>query len=95
MELKPLFDRVLAIPQKIEKKTSSGISISNSDESEVKKAKVIAVGKGIYDYGVFIDMQVNCGDIIYYEEHTCAKLNDGEKDYILIKQQDILAYEER
>ncbi len=93
MKLQPLFDRVLALPIKEQRKTSSGISLGEVQESEVKKAKVIAVGSGIYECGTFINMSVNVGDIIFYEEHTCSNLSDGEINYILIKQTDILAYE--
>lgn len=93
MKLKPLFDRVIAIPVEDIKQTASGIKLTESDESEVKKAKVIAVGNGIYENGVFINMEVKIGDVIYYEEHTIAKLNTPENNYILIKQTDILAYE--
>lgn len=93
MKLKPLFDRVLAVPIKETKKTASGITLGESDESEVKKAKVVAIGTGVYDNGIFIDMKININDIIFYEEPTVAKFCDGEKDFILIKQTDILAYE--
>ena len=94
MKLKPLFDRVLALPIKTQKQTASGITLSENDESEVKKAKVVAVGSGIYENGTYINMSIKVGDIIFYEEHTTAKLCDGSIEYILIKQTDVLAYEE-
>lgn len=93
MKLQPLFDRILAMPIETVKKTASGITLSEGDESEVKKAKVVAIGTGIYDCGVFIDMKIGVNDTIFYEEHTVAKFCNGENNYILIKQTDVLAYE--
>lgn len=93
MKIQPLFDRVIAIPIKETRQTASGITLGECEESEVKKARVVAVGTGVYESGVFIDMKINVNNIIYYEEHTVAKFFDGESEYILIKQTDILGYE--
>lgn len=94
MKIKPLFDRVIAKPLKEESITKSGISLSSSQETSVKKAKVICTGTGIFEDGVFVEMYVKKDDIIYFEEHTTAKLSIDNSEFILIKQTDILAIEE-
>lgn len=90
MNVKPMFDRVLALPIQEENITKSGICL-NTIETQTKKAKVICVGNGIYEDGVFVEMQVKKNDIIFYEEHTTAKVIIENIEHILIKQSDILA----
>ena len=91
--IEPLFDRILAQEINNEHFTKSGISLSYSSNESVKKAIVIKTGKGVYEDGIFIDMQVKEKDIIYYEEHVVSKLSLDDMEYILIKQTDVLAYE--
>ena len=90
MIIKPIFDRVLALPITEENKTESGICL-NLQETQVKKAKIISTGSGIYEDGVFIEMQVKANDIIFYEDHTVSKIFFDNVEHILIKQSDILA----
>lgn len=94
MKIKPLFDRVLALPIAPNNVTSSGITLSNQTENETKKAKIIAVGKGIFECGVFNEMQLKPNDIIFYEDHLSTKLVHENTTYVLLKQTDILAVEE-
>lgn len=91
MNIKPMFDRVIALPLTKENITESGICL-NPQEAQVKKAKVVSVGSGIYEDGVFIEMQVKINDIIFYEDHTVAKIFIDNTEHILIKQSDILAF---
>lgn len=93
MNIKPLFDRVIACPIKNENTTKSGISLTTTQDTSVKKAKIVAVGTGCFEDGVFIEMKVKVNDIILYEEHTTAKIYIENEEYILIKQTDILAVE--
>ena len=93
MNIKPLFDRVIACTIKNENTTKSGISLTTTQDTSVKKAKVVSVGTGCYENGIFVDMQVKVNDIIFYEEHTTAKIYIENKEYILINQTDILAIE--
>ncbi|MBQ9792408.1 MAG: hypothetical protein IJW32_01495 [Clostridia bacterium] len=90
MNIKPMFDRVLALPITEENKTESGICLKYQ-ETQVKKAKVVCTGSGIYEDGIFIEMQVKSNDIIFYEDHTVAKMFIDNTEHILIKQSDILA----
>jgi len=95
MKIEPLFDRVIATCIRQFNKTESGISLELYDDGEIKKGIVVAVGPGGYDEGVFVNMQVNLGDIIYFEDHVTSKIIYDNKPYILIKQTDILAVERK
>ncbi|NCB48330.1 MAG: co-chaperone GroES [Clostridia bacterium] len=88
----PIFDRVIAVEVEKNKITESGISLSNQNEG-VKKAEIIAVGEGIFEEGVFVQMKVKIGDKILFESHCCVPFFDGCKKFLLLKQTDILAVE--
>lgn len=93
MKIKPLFDRVLAKPIKENTTTKSGISLNFTNDTNVKKAKVVSVGEGIFEDGNFIEMQLKENDVFYYEEHTVCKIIIENIEHILIKQIDVLAIE--
>lgn len=92
MNIKPIFDRVLAQEIKISNQTESGI-LDISTQNTVKKAVVLKTGEGCFEDGNFIKMQVNDNQIIYFEEHCAVKIVIQGKEYYLLKQTDILAVE--
>ena len=91
---KPLGDRVLLTELEGEaSQTAGGIIIPDSAKSEdVKRARVEAVGDGIYTQsGVAIPMSVKVGDEVIlppYHQGQEVKIN-GEK-YTLLRQSEIL-----
>lgn len=91
--VKPLGDRVLLKENQKEEKTASGIIIPDTVAKEdVKTAKVISVGPGLYTQaGSLIPMNVVVGDEVImppYHQGQEIKLN-GEK-YILLRESEIL-----
>jgi len=91
--VKPLGDRVLLKENQKEEKTASGIIIPDTVAKEdVKTAKVISVGPGLYTQsGNLIPMNVAVGDEVImppYHQGQEIKLN-GEK-YILLRESEIL-----
>lgn len=91
--VKPLGDRVLLKENQKEEKTASGIIIPDTvTKEDVKTAKVISVGPGLYTQaGNLIPMNVEVGDEVImppYHQGQEIKLN-GEK-YILLRESEIL-----
>jgi chaperonin GroES len=91
--VKPLGDRVLLKENQKEEKTASGIIIPDTVVKEdVKTAKVVSVGPGLYTQaGSLIPMNVSAGDEVIvppYHQGQEIKLN-GEK-YILLRESEIL-----
>jgi chaperonin GroES len=91
--VKPLGDRVLLKENQKEEKTASGIIIPDTVAKEdVKTAKVISVGPGLYTQaGSLIPMNVSVGDEVImppYHQGQEIKLN-GEK-YLLLRESEIL-----
>ncbi|MGN1276891.1 MAG: GroES family chaperonin [Floccifex sp.] len=82
--LKPLHDYVLLEKLEKESATASGIILTSSKEKS-KFAKVIAIGCDIHDAGY----QIN--DEVLYREYAGTSISYQDKDYIVIKDEDIIA----
>lgn len=87
VKIKPLADRVLIEPMEAEDKTASGIYIPDTAKEKPQKGTVIAVGPGSKD----IPMEVKVGDVVLYGKYAGTELSTDGKDYLIMKQADILA----
>ena len=87
VKIKPLADRVLVEPQASETKTASGIYIPDTAREKPQKGKVIAIGNGTKDEA----MIVKVGDTVLYGKYSGTELNLEGKDYLMMRQSDILA----
>jgi chaperonin GroES len=81
--LKPLGDYVVAQAEEAETKTASGLYLPEKAAEKPKTAKVIAVGKEA--------KQVKVGDRIVYKSYSTTDVKVGKDEYILVKEEDILA----
>jgi len=90
--LKPLGDRVLVKPSKGEEKTKSGIVLPDTAKDKPNEGEVVAVGTGRKtDEGKVIAMDVKVGDIVIYAGYSGTKVKVEEIEYLIIKEDDILA----
>lgn len=91
--IKPLSDYLLIEPVQQETKTASGIIIPDTVSKEKpQKGTVIAAGPGVKDEnGKTIPMDVKIGDIVLYKKWGGNELKLDDKEYMLVKQEDILA----
>ena len=87
LKIQPLSDRVLVQPQEAVAKTASGLIIPDSAKEKPQQGKVVAVGKGKKDH----DMTVKVGDIVLYGKYSGSELKFEGKDYLIMKEDDILA----
>ena len=81
--IQPLADYVVAQQEEAETKTASGLYIPGGAQEKPKVAKVLAVGKGVKN--------VKNGDRIIYKSYSTTEVKLGKDDYILVKEEDILA----
>ena len=91
MALKPVADRVIVKYFETEDKTASGIVLPDSSREKTQQAEVIAVGPGGVVDGKEITMQVKPGDKVIYSKYSGTEVKVEEEDYIIVKQNDILA----
>ena len=87
VKIKPLADRVLITPEQAETTTASGIIIPDSAKEKPQKGTVVAVGKGTKDQ----PMTVKKGDIVLYAKYAGTELSLEGKDYLIMRESDILA----
>ena len=87
MNVKPLSDRVLILPNPAAEKTAGGLIIPDTAKEKPLAGKVIAVGPGTSE----IKMEVKVGDQVLYGKYAGQEINVDGTDYLIMKQQDILA----
>lgn len=86
LKFKPLADRVVVEPVEAESKTASGIYIPDSAKEKPQHGKIVAVGKGTKDH----DMTVKEGDTVLYGKFAGTDLKLEGKDYLIMRESDIL-----
>jgi len=87
LNIKPLADRVLVEPMEAETKTSSGIIIPDNAKEKPQKGTVVAVGNGKKDE----PLTVKVGDTVLYGKYGGTELKLDGKDYLMMRESDILA----
>jgi chaperonin GroES len=81
--LTPLGDYVVAQAEEAKTKTASGLYLPENAAEKPKTAKIVAVGKEA--------KQVKVGDRIVYKSYSTTEVKIGSDEYILVKEEDILA----
>lgn len=89
--IKPLGDRVIIELVEQEETTASGIVLPDSAQEKPQEGKVIAVGSGSIQNGERIAPEVKEGDQIIYSKFAGTEVNYEGKDYLILRESDILA----
>ncbi|MBI4432225.1 MAG: co-chaperone GroES [Candidatus Omnitrophica bacterium] len=91
-KVQPLADRVLVEPLEAEEKTSGGIVIPDTAKEKQQKGKIIAVGKGrVSEDGKLTPLEVKVNDQVLFGRYAGTEVKVGANDYLIIKEDDILA----
>ena len=90
MNIKPLFDRVVLKPTKLESSPKSMIITDLTDEKP-EVAEVYELGTGGFIDGNEIKFEVKVGDKVIFNKFASSEFSFDNSTYILIKQVDILA----
>ena len=91
MKLVPLGDRVVLKQLVAEETTKSGIVLPGQSKEKPQQAEVIAVGPGGVVDGKEVKMEVKVGDQVIYSKYAGTEVSVDGKDYLIMKQSDILA----
>ena len=92
MAIRPLDDRVVIQPLEAEEKTQGGIVLPDSAKEKPTKCKVVSVGEGkLLDSGKRAALLVKKGDKVLYGKYAGTEITVGGKDYLILKENDILA----
>jgi chaperonin GroES len=87
LNIKPLADRVVIEPAAAETKTASGIIIPDNAKEKPQQGIVMAVGKGTKDDPITVAV----GDKVLYGKYSGTELKLEGKDYLIMRESDILA----
>jgi len=92
MAIRPLDDRVVVEPLEAEDKTKGGIVLPDTAKEKPTKGKVISIGEGkLLDNGKRAQLLVKKGDQVLYGKYAGTEITVGGKEYLIIKESDILA----
>ena len=91
MKLVPLGDKIVLKQLEAEETTKSGIVLTGQAKEKPQEAEVIAVGPGGNIDGQEVVMQVKVGDKVIYSKYAGTDVDLDGEEYIIVKQNDILA----
>ena len=91
MKLVPLGDRVVLKQLVAEETTKSGIVLPGQSKEKPQQAEVVAVGAGGMLDGKEVKMEVKVGDNVIYSKYSGTEVKLDEEEFIVVKQNDILA----
>jgi chaperonin GroES len=92
MKIRPLHDRLLV--ERLEEKEvkKGGIIIPDTAKEKPQEAKVIAVGNGkVTDEGKKIRLDVKAGDKILFGKYSGSEVKIDDKEYLILREEDVLA----
>ncbi|MDB5183345.1 MAG: molecular chaperone GroES, chaperonin GroES [Candidatus Saccharibacteria bacterium] len=81
--IKPLADRVVAVVEEAKTKTASGIYLPDTAKEQPAYAVVEAVGPDV--------KSIKKGDKIIYKQYSSTDLKIDGKEYLIVKEEDVLA----
>ncbi|MBQ1681115.1 MULTISPECIES: co-chaperone GroES [Agathobacter] len=91
MKLVPLSDRVVLKQLEAEETTKSGIILAAAAQEKPQQAEVVAVGPGGVVDGKEVTMQVTVGQKVIYSKYSGTEVKLDGEEYIIVRQNDILA----
>jgi len=91
MKLVPLGDKIVLRQLEAEETTKSGIVLPGQAKEKPQEAEVVAVGPGGIIDGKEVTMQVAVGDKVIYSKYAGTEVELEGTEYIIVKQNDILA----
>ena len=91
LKLQPLGDRVVVRRESSEERTAGGILLPDTAKEKPQRGTVVAVGNGKKDH----EMTVKVGDTVLYGKYAGTELKLDNKDYLIMREDDILGVIEK
>ena len=85
MKVKPLADRVLVKPEKLEAKTAGGIIIPDTAQEKTQTAVVVAIGDDKEK------IKVTEGQKVLFEKYAGTEVQIDGDDHLILKAADVIA----
>ncbi|MFN8467172.1 MAG: co-chaperone GroES [Caldilineaceae bacterium] len=92
MKLKPLGDRVIVTPIEADDQTPTGLFLPETAKEKPQQGKVVAAGPGARkEDGDRIPMDVKVDDTVLYAKYGGTTIKLDGKEYLILKETDVLA----
>lgn len=91
MNLTPLGDRVVVRALELEQVTATGILLPDTASERPQRGEVLAVGRGRYEDGEIIPLDVKAGDEVIYSKYGGTEIKIDGEDVLILREADILA----
>lgn len=92
VKFSPLADRVVVKPIEREETTKSGIVLPDTAKEKPQEGEVMALGPGrVTDEGKRLPMELKVGDRVLYSKFAGTEYKDGDEEYLILRESDILA----
>ncbi|MBA4495583.1 co-chaperone GroES [Paenactinomyces guangxiensis] len=89
--IKPLGDRVVLEAVEKEEKTASGIVLPETAKEKPQEGRIVAVGSGRLEDGKRVALEVKEGDRVIFSKYAGTEVKYGDKEYLILRESDILA----
>jgi chaperonin GroES len=92
LKIQPLGDRVMVEREEAEEVTAGGIVLPDSAKDKPARGKVLGVGNGrLMDDGTRHALQVKKGDRVLFSSYAGEPFKLGDRELMLMHEEDILA----
>lgn len=92
MALKALADRIVVRALEQQERTRGGIVVPESAKEKPQEGSVISVGPGrLLDDGKLKGIEVKTGDRILYGKYAGTEVRIEGEDYLILREDDVLA----
>jgi len=95
VKIRPLQDRVIIKRIEEEAKTSGGIIIPDTAKEKPQEGKVIAVGKGKFNDGAIVPLDVKVNDRVLFGKYSGSEINVDGEEHLIMREEDILGIIEK
>ena len=92
MNLQPLEDRIVVLPNEAEETTASGLVIPDTAKEKPQEGEVLAVGPGrVDDNGNRVPLDISVGDTVVYSKYGGTEVKYSGEEYLILSARDVLA----
>ena len=92
MNIRPLGDRILVKRQEEKEQMKGGIYIPDTAVEKPQRGEIKAVGKGkLNEKGVRVALEVKVGDLVLFGKYSGSEVKFDDNEYMIMREDDILA----
>jgi chaperonin GroES len=89
--MKPLRNNILVKRAELATKSAGGIILTNESQEAPNEGEVLACGKGVYQDGTLLPMEVSVGDTILFPAFAGTEVKNGSEMVLIMADTDVLA----